>query len=280
MEIAVTVLVCLVNLVLWGVFLKKFKRLFSTDDIIASTRGEMSKMADALNRETARDLRLADDKLKSLEKAVADAESRLEELNEEMLRRLREYRESMDAPRAAAPRYFSQAKSPAMQYANNLGAGGFSIPPLGRQVGRASSSSSAAVQTPPPAVRSPAPVPVSAPEPPTNAASAVPSPTVSAAFASAAAPVPPAPPVSAPRPQAATPVVAQPAVAASAVMPPSVVPPSQGPVVTFAAEPVVPKLSLNERVLDLYAKGMDVPLIARELGATTTEVQLIIDMNS
>ena len=258
MEIAVTVLVCLVNLVLWGVFLKKFKRLFSTDDIIASTRGEMSKMADALNRETARDLRLADDKLKSLEKAVADAESRLEELNEEMLRRLREYRESMDAPRAAAPRYFLQAKSPAMQYANNLGAGGFSIPPLGRQEGRASASSSAAVQASPPAVRSPAP------EPPTNAASAA----------------APAPSVSAPRPQAATTVVAQPAVAASAVMPPAVVPPSQGLVVTFAAEPVVPKLSLNERVLDLYAKGMDVPLIARELGATTTEVQLIIDMNS
>lgn len=65
---------CTLNLIFWLVFLNKFKRLFSTDDIILSTKQEIARMLEDVNRVTSRDIDLIDSKIKSLKAAAAEAE--------------------------------------------------------------------------------------------------------------------------------------------------------------------------------------------------------------
>ena len=62
------------NIVFWFVFLRKFKKLFSTDDILYSTRAEVTRMIEDINRITARDIDLIESKLKQLKAAAADAD--------------------------------------------------------------------------------------------------------------------------------------------------------------------------------------------------------------
>lgn len=65
---------CAINIFLWIALFKKFKELFSTDDIINSTRDEMNRMIEDVNRNTARDIRLIDSRIKELKATVADAD--------------------------------------------------------------------------------------------------------------------------------------------------------------------------------------------------------------
>lgn len=65
---------CILNILLWIVFLVRFKRLFSTDDIISSAREEMNKMIADINRNTERDITLINDRIKELKAVIADAD--------------------------------------------------------------------------------------------------------------------------------------------------------------------------------------------------------------
>ena len=64
----------IVNIIFWLVFLRKFKKLFSTDDILASTRSEMNEMIADVNRITSRDIDLIESKLKLLKAVAAEAD--------------------------------------------------------------------------------------------------------------------------------------------------------------------------------------------------------------
>lgn len=68
---------CIINIILWLVFLSKFKHLFSTDEIIANTRDEMNRMIEDVNRNTERDITLINDRIKELKAVIADADRHL-----------------------------------------------------------------------------------------------------------------------------------------------------------------------------------------------------------
>lgn len=72
-----------VNLFLWIVFLIRFKRLFSTDDIIGKTRKEIEDLVRTLNRVTERDSQLCAESSQQLRALLADIEKRAAYLREE-----------------------------------------------------------------------------------------------------------------------------------------------------------------------------------------------------
>lgn len=77
-------ILCCINVTGWLVFLRKFKRLFSTDNILRKTRQEVSLMIDDVNRTTARNLDLIEEKIKHLKAASADAERHIAVAKDEL----------------------------------------------------------------------------------------------------------------------------------------------------------------------------------------------------
>ncbi|MBQ9494553.1 MAG: hypothetical protein IJR50_02805 [Treponema sp.] len=75
--IAFASFIVVINIILWIVFLVKFKKLFSTDDIIAKVRAEMENMIRDIDRTTNRDINLIEDRTKRLQKIVDDVDRRL-----------------------------------------------------------------------------------------------------------------------------------------------------------------------------------------------------------
>src|SRR5574344_1138812 len=75
--IIVATLLCLLNIILWIVFAAKFKKIFSTDDIIEKTRDELNHMIADVNRNADRNITLIDAKIKELKSVTAEAERRL-----------------------------------------------------------------------------------------------------------------------------------------------------------------------------------------------------------
>lgn len=71
---AFVVTIGIINIILWIVFLVKFKKLFSTDEIIAETRTEMNNMIMDMNRNTERDINLIDDRTQKLKLVIAEAD--------------------------------------------------------------------------------------------------------------------------------------------------------------------------------------------------------------
>lgn len=65
--------ICIVNIVLWGIFLSKFKKLFSTNDI----RVELNRMIADINRNTAQDLSLIDGKMDELRTLLDIADKKI-----------------------------------------------------------------------------------------------------------------------------------------------------------------------------------------------------------
>ena len=75
--IIIATLLCLLNIILWIIFAAKFKRIFSTDDIIEKTRDEINHMIIDMNRNADRNITLIDEKIKELKAVTAEAERRL-----------------------------------------------------------------------------------------------------------------------------------------------------------------------------------------------------------
>ena len=72
--IFLAVALCIINLILWVVFLSKFKKLFTADDVIASYRQELNKLLSDIDRHTARDVAAIENVSKELKAIVAEAD--------------------------------------------------------------------------------------------------------------------------------------------------------------------------------------------------------------
>ncbi|ERF60041.1 hypothetical protein HMPREF0860_1390 [Treponema socranskii subsp. socranskii VPI DR56BR1116 = ATCC 35536] len=66
-----------INIVLWGVFIVRFKRLFSADDVIEKTRAEMDNMIRDINNNTVRAIDIIDDRTKQLKRLIEEADRRI-----------------------------------------------------------------------------------------------------------------------------------------------------------------------------------------------------------
>ena len=66
-----------INIVLWGVFIVRFKRLFSADDVIEKTRAEMDDMIRDINNNTVRAIDIIDDRKKQLNRLIEEADRRI-----------------------------------------------------------------------------------------------------------------------------------------------------------------------------------------------------------
>lgn len=198
--IFLTIILCLFNVFMWIIMLKRFKKMFSTDDIIASTRDELNKMIEDMNRNTGRDLSLADAKIKELKSVIAEAERRIGTLNSDLTRQVQndEFKATLETrnDKTQSSGYFSTARSPVEHYVKNQSVQTIQ-PSQGSQAFEQVSSS----------------VEKSVPE------------------------------------------------------------------ITYAENQIQPKADLAQQVRRLYEQGVDVEFIASSLNTTTTEVQLIIDMN-
>lgn len=66
-----------INIVLWGVFIVRFKRLFSADDVIEKARAEMDNMIRDINNNTVRAIDIIDDRTKQLKRLIEEADGKI-----------------------------------------------------------------------------------------------------------------------------------------------------------------------------------------------------------
>lgn len=76
--------ICIFNIVLWCVFLSKFKKLFSTNDI----RNELNRMIADINKNTAQDLTLIENKISDLKSILDIADKKISTLRAEETKRI------------------------------------------------------------------------------------------------------------------------------------------------------------------------------------------------
>jgi len=75
--IVIASLLCLLNITLWIIFGVKFKKIFTTDDIIENTRNELNHMIADVNRNADRNITLIEEKIKEIKAVTAEAERRI-----------------------------------------------------------------------------------------------------------------------------------------------------------------------------------------------------------
>lgn len=94
---------CVLNICLWAAFFLKFKKLFSTDDIIASTREEMERMIADINKNAGRNLDLIEDRIRQLKAVVAEADRHVETSRRELenQKSVISYQKKIDSAHAA-----------------------------------------------------------------------------------------------------------------------------------------------------------------------------------
>lgn len=82
MSVAATVLFVLIciNVILWFVFLARFRKIFSTDEIIARTQNYLNAMLKDINVNASRNLELLEDKIRQVKSVAAETERKIEEL--------------------------------------------------------------------------------------------------------------------------------------------------------------------------------------------------------
>lgn len=81
MSVAI-ILICVFNVVMWIVFLRHFKNLFTTEDIVAGTKEEINKILMDLNRQTERNLSLMDSSISKMKALNAEIDKKLKLLDE------------------------------------------------------------------------------------------------------------------------------------------------------------------------------------------------------
>ncbi len=233
---------CVLNICLWITFFIKFTRLFSTDDIIASTRAQMERMINDINHNAGRNIEIIEDRIKQLKIVVAEADRHIELAKRELesQRANLSYQKKIDSAISSKKQAgvgYSTMDRAAMQYMRNqnisaaLQSGNrYELTDEGsRHVNKnqgigdlfdlADSEQSRKIVS-------------------ENGTTF----TVESDGSS----------------YASVPVI--------------------GGNVTYADNPVVPQKKFGELVHDLYAAGHSVDEIARELNSSTTEVQLVLDM--
>lgn len=69
--------VIVLNLLLWGVMLFRFKKLFTTDDVIEKTRGKLNLMLKDLNASAERNVMIINDKISKLDSLLKEADKKI-----------------------------------------------------------------------------------------------------------------------------------------------------------------------------------------------------------
>lgn len=77
---------CTINILLWWIFLRKFKNLFTVDDVISDARTELNHLIEDLNRNTYRDINLIEDKLKEIKAIIAEADRHVAVAHSELIK--------------------------------------------------------------------------------------------------------------------------------------------------------------------------------------------------
>ncbi len=73
----VLILICVFNVVMWIVFLRHFKNLFSTDDIVSTTKDEINKILADLNHQTERNLSVYENTANRLKALNAETDKKI-----------------------------------------------------------------------------------------------------------------------------------------------------------------------------------------------------------
>ena len=81
--------ICIINIILWVIFLVRFKKLFSTDKIINTTTEKMNKLVMEIDKATERNIFLTDASEKKIQKLLTEADKNME-LFKEANKRLRD----------------------------------------------------------------------------------------------------------------------------------------------------------------------------------------------
>ena len=115
---------CVLNITLWITFFLKFKRIFSTEDIIASTRDEMDRMIADINHNAGRNIELIEDRIKQLKVIVAEADRHVEVARKELeaQKSVVSYQQKIDSAsqnRKNPPSSFGNTGRAARQYLRN-----------------------------------------------------------------------------------------------------------------------------------------------------------------
>ena len=87
MQALIIALLCVINLVLWLIFFLKFKKLFSTDDVIQKTREQYELLLNDVNRNALSNIDLIQMKIDELQSLIDIADRRLTTLNNEEFHR-------------------------------------------------------------------------------------------------------------------------------------------------------------------------------------------------
>ena len=78
------ILLCVFNLVMWLLFIVRFKDRFSTDDIVQNTRDVLDKMLMDINRNAERNVTLVENKINELKAVSQEVDRHLEVLRGEL----------------------------------------------------------------------------------------------------------------------------------------------------------------------------------------------------
>lgn len=146
---------CIINLILWVVFLSKFKKLFTADDILASYRHELNELLGDVDRHSARSISLIENSVKELKALVAVADRHIAVAKAELERQEKtkafQQKIAVKAPRVSKQNMQRAANS----YMRNAASAdeSFAVTPFGKQQlaeqGDLFDDSKAAVDLPP-----------------------------------------------------------------------------------------------------------------------------------
>ncbi|WP_288516644.1 hypothetical protein [uncultured Treponema sp.] len=231
-------ILCCLNITGWLVFLRKFKRLFTTEDIISKTRLEVTRMIEDVNRTTSKNLDLIEEKIKQLKATSADAERHIAVAKSELEKRaaLAQFNRAISEksevshkneihPKTQDPSVYG-SKAPYGRISDALQASSaYQITSKGKKE-VAGEQGELFEQQEENYIKSPSGTKFMVDNEGTGFASI----------------------------------------------------PKIGENVFYSDNPIKPKKTINEQIKELSDRGYDIEMIARELGLTTTEVQFSLDM--
>ena len=89
-KIVFLITVILFNIIMWAVFLAKFKKLFSAGSVVDETRDILNKMLMDINNNAARNINLLEDKIRELKEVSAMADEHILLLKREVDKKIKE----------------------------------------------------------------------------------------------------------------------------------------------------------------------------------------------
>ncbi|MBQ5399994.1 MAG: hypothetical protein IIU15_02015 [Treponema sp.] len=269
------ILICVFNLVMWLLAIVRFRKMFSTDDIVQKTRDELDKMMMDINRNAERNVDLIEDRIKKLKEISAETDRHIEILRGELANT-----EKTKAFQSRLVGAESKKRPSAVKLDDD-----FALEPpeepvkKPRTATRKTSPRTATTETvnPPKTVEiqiqepksTEKPAPAGRPRGPLMAYQFEQKNIASLAQKKNAHPQGDS------FSQEIDDIVRK----SSFEIEPSDAANSSGPEIIVSPNPIRPKKSKKDQVLDLAATGMTVEEIARQLKTTTTEVEFILDMS-